>query len=63
MTDAGVPTRTHPDIIDATITSHLKQSDKPLTVHALSSRTRYSHVEVAASISRIAHRAVRFQCQ
>lgn len=59
MSESGVPTRTHPDIIDATITSYLKQSDKPLTVHAISSRTRYSHAEVTASISRIAHKAVR----
>jgi hypothetical protein len=59
MTDSGVPTSTHPGIIDATITSYLRQSEKPLTVHALSSRTRYSHAEVTASILRIAHKAVR----
>lgn len=59
MTNSGIPTRTHPDIIDATITSYLKQSEKPLTVHALSSRTRYSHSEVTSSIARIAHKAVR----
>lgn len=59
MTDSGIPTRTHPDIIDATITSYLKQSDKPLTVHALSSRTRYSRDEVTASVLRIAYKAVR----
>lgn len=59
MTEAGIPTRTHPDIIDATITSHLRKSEKPLTVHSISSRTRYSHKEVVDSISRIAYRAVR----
>lgn len=59
MTDSGIPTRSHPDIIDATITSYLKQSNKPLTVHAISSMTRYSHSEVTSSIARIAYKAVR----
>lgn len=59
MTESGVPSRTHPEIIDATITSCLRQSEKSLTVHAISSRTQYSHAEVTASILRIAHKAVR----